>query len=119
MERSLPEKELLVKITREQAELPYHILTHYSDQYGNELYYDIPDDKKAEELKKAWPFTETPKMEDALCDIHSKEIIEFKDCLILRWNNRNIIVSPHYFTSGGTCLDLMSTEKDFQVRIMK
>ena len=105
--RSKQEKELLAMVMNECEPLPYELVRHVDDEYEDELLYLIPDDDKERVFKKLWPFVGMPKMDTVLLDIHSEQLVMLKHCSVIRWNKRNIIVSPHYFTSGGTVLDLI------------
>lgn len=72
--------------------------------------YDIPEDKAYDELRKCWPFEDEsfPKKGGKLYDVHAKKHIVIDKCLILRYMDRNIIVSPYYPESGGTVIDLVA-----------
>jgi len=72
--------------------------------------YDIPEDKAYDELRKCWPFEEEsfPPRGGKLYDVHEKTSIIIDKCLILRYMDRNIVVSPYYPKSGGTVLDLVA-----------
>ena len=105
--RSTAEQTLLCRIIPKQPMLPYKLITHTDEKFEDELCYDIPEEKKIEELSKAWPFIPTPKAEDELFDIHADTPIKFKDCLIIRFNDRNMLVSPLYFKAGGMSVDLV------------
>ena len=109
MERSLPEKEIIRQIQNEEEKLPYELEVRHDDEYGDECVYAIPDEEKYECLKKCWPFIGCPKPSTKVLDLHSGETFLFKDALIIRWENRNVVVCPEYFRTGGTCLDVVDT----------
>ena len=111
-ERSLPEKEMIAQIVNEEPPLPFKLIKHetkYNDEVVMEDYiYVIPDDKKQEVLEALWPFTPLPKLEDVFFDIHESKCFTLKDFKVIRWNNRNIIVSQYFMKSGGTVIDFVS-----------
>lgn len=119
MERSRMEKNLLIALFKEEPPLPFKLTVHHSERYGDEEYYIIPDDKKEEVLTKLWPFTPTPKMDQRILDIHQNDFLQFKECNVIRWKNRNVIVSKFYFKTGGCCIDLFTEGVMAAVMILK
>lgn len=105
--RSRYEKMQIMLVLKEEERLPYPTKVVHSDIYRDEEVYIMPDENKKTLLTILWPFVEAPEMDELLYDIHEDSYTYFKDCQIIRWNDRNIIVSEFYFHSGGTCLDLV------------
>ena len=117
--RSKQEKELLTIVMNEEEPLQFKLERHIDDEFEDELYYIIPDDQKEEVFKKIWAFEGMPKMDDVLLDIHAEEFVKLKECFVIRWNKRNIIVSPHYFSTGGTLIDLVEEKSVRYFRQLK
>ncbi len=111
MERSEQEKRLLEILVKESPRLDYVVTFHVSEEYGVEEFYVIPDEDKEKVLTELWPFVNCFKMTDLVYDIHKEDFFMFKDCMVMRWNHRNIIVCPDYLNTGGTCLDIIDIEK--------
>lgn len=113
-ERSQAEKEMIAMIQDPAEPLPFkirRIKTMYNEETVMEdLVYSIPEEKKAELLEQLWPFTPTPKMDDVFFDIHENACFTMKDFKVIRWKQRNIIVSPFYLKSGGTCIDMITPD---------
>lgn len=112
MERSIKEMEILCKVIPETPPFQCELKKHHSEEYGDEEYYEIPEEDKERFIKMAWPFSSSPKMDQELLDLHSNKTFKFRECLIIRFHNRNIVVSPHFFHSGGTCLDFLMNRND-------
>lgn len=118
--RSLPEKKLLCEIFPKCDPLPYRLLVHTDEVHQPEWYYVIPWHKTEEVLKSLWPFAEDPSMDQLFYDIHANKTVKFSDCRVIRYEDRNLIVSPYYFESGGTVIDLMDNELvDFEAKQLK
>lgn len=115
-ERSLPEKQMLAQIVDESPKLPYP-LRRYETAYNGEIVmvdyiYYIPDDEKQEILELLWPFTPVPTLDTEFFDIHEGKTFTLKDFRVIRWNNRNLIVSPYFRSQGGTVLDFVSPDAE-------
>jgi len=108
--RSKQEKELIAVVMNEAEPLPFKLERHVDDEFEDELYYIIPDDQREAVFKSLWPFEGMPKMDERLLDIHDNSIVRLNQCFVIRWNKRNIIVSPHYFRNGGTMIDLVTAD---------
>ena len=105
--RSEREKECIDMVVKEAERLPYPTKQMEDDVYETEELYIIPEENKKTLLYMLWPFMDRIQWDDILWDIHEEAYTYFKDCLIIRWNNRNVIVSEFYFHSGGTMLDIV------------
>ena len=72
--------------------------------------YDIPEEAKAEVLKRVWPFEECPGMDDELFDLHESRYFRFGEAQVIRCRDRNLMVSPYYAHSGGMVIDFLTRE---------
>lgn len=115
MERSMNEKEIIRHIQNEEEKLPYDLQIHSTEEFGGEAYYVIPEKEKYECLKKCWPFIGCPKPSTKVLDIHSGETFPFKDAFIIRWENRNVVVCPDYFQTGGMCVDIVEPSENLSI----
>ena len=106
MEKSINEKIVLERIVDKSPELQYP-LRKLDDE---ESIYEIPEDEKSDILKQLWPFLPIPDPEELMFDIHEESWLYFKECQILRWHERNLVVSKFYESSGGMSIDLMVNE---------
>ena len=69
--------------------------------------YIIPDEKKQEVLERLYPFLPVPSLDEKRLDLHEDKtfrIVEFK---VVYDNGMNMLVSPYYFSSGGSVIDWM------------
>lgn len=110
MIRSENEKELYKQIADEAEQLPYPLQTVSSEEYGDEFVYDIPMEEREAVLNNLWPFMDIPGQDDIMFDIHSSKFFQFKAAKVIRFEKYNMLVTPYYFESGGTCLDIISEE---------
>ena len=67
--------------------------------------YIIPFEWKAEVLKKLYPFTPVPSLEDTRLDLHEEKTFTARDFRVLRDDDEDRLVSPYYPYSGGTVTD--------------
>lgn len=105
---SVGEKTVLVQVYRKSRPLDYPLETRMTASGAEELVYSIPEDKKEEELRKCWPFEESaPAPDELLFDVHSSAKFVLRDCMIVRSQSRNMLVSPHYLESGGMAVDIV------------
>jgi len=74
--------------------------------------YVIPQNKKAEVLKRLYPFVPIPSLEDEMIDIHEDKKFLVKEFCATREGNLNLLVSPYYFKSGGTVIDWWPADCD-------
>ena len=115
-ERSLPEKEMIAQIMDPEEPLPFKIRrfkTVYNEEVIMEdLVYQIPEEKKQWVLEKLWCFVPIPKLDAVFFDIHEGKCFTLKEFKVIRWNKRNIIVSPFYMSQGGTIIDFVSPDAE-------
>ena len=102
-EWSRAEKSVLVKLQDPEPMLDFAVQQLRNADGGVEsLYAGVG----YEQLKKCWPFKgRKPKADQMFFDIHSQTVFEFREARILRYNRRNILVSPHYLATGGMVVD--------------
>ena len=67
--------------------------------------YIIPEEKKAEVLKKLYPFIPVPSLDEEMLDIHAGKKFKVQHFCVTREGRMNLLVSPYYFESGGTVID--------------
>lgn len=104
------EKSLLCMIQDEADVLPYNLVEKITSIGTMEYVYDIPENDKEMIFRDVFPFENFPKMDSILFDIHERKSFIFKDSLVIRWKNRNMLVTPYYLSSGGTVLDMVEDE---------
>ena len=114
MERSLQEKQMMEQIVKgPQDKLPFplkkHAVKYNDEEVVVDWYYVIQPLKKQEVFDSydLWPFADKPKLEKVLFDIHASKYFYLVDFKVIRWHEINILVSPYYFKSGGTVLDMV------------
>jgi len=124
--RSASEKNCMMAIiVDEQPKLPYPTTIVKCEGYENEELYVIPEGEREAVFNNAYPFMDLPNWNSVLYDVHEGKYTQFSQCQIIRWRNRNILVSEFYFKSGGTCLDLIKgsdwddAERDFYCLAIK
>lgn len=101
------EKKLICEMQAEEPFLPYTLASVKLPNGETEMMYEIPECDKEEVLKKCWPFVPVPEPCKEYMDIHVSKRCRFRECNVIRYNNRNIIVSPFYLEAGGTVVDLV------------
>ncbi len=109
--RSVYEKEMICAAFAEQEKLPFPTYTVNDDIFVDEEVYNIPSDCIEEVLKKCWFFADVPSINEERFDIHEEAVFHLKDIQVIRYNNRNIIVSPYYFKSGGCIVDFINVDE--------
>lgn len=119
---SQEEKYFLACITPKNSEMDFPQKKIEVDGHDPELEYVIPQEKKAEVLKKLWPFDgKPPAMEDTLQCIHEGKTFKVKDFKVIsvRFVHEQLgyrffpmLASPFYRHSGGTILDWASTKEE-------
>ena len=109
-EMSEPEKEMLCIIVKESEPLPYP-LKPLKMAYGpDEQVYDIPEEDKATVFPEVYPFQPCPALDDLRLDLHEQKVFKFREAQVIRYNGRNLIVSPFYQKSGGMAVDFLPPE---------
>lgn len=103
------EKGMIAAFTQKAGQLPWPLKTIELGNGCHEQVYDIPEDKMYDAVVQCWPFTDDsiPPRGGELFDIHEHKRVVIDKCLILRFKERNIVVSPYYAKSGGTVIDLV------------
>lgn len=104
---SSAEKKMLCSIMPEKPGLDYPLVDMELPNGQHELMYVVPPSKVYDEVVKSWPFIPAPKRGQVFHDLHSNRSVKVEECRIIRFNGRNIVVSPHYAESGGTVADLV------------
>lgn len=104
-EMSKQEKMLLLSIIPEQPKLPYDLEDWIGSDGVTYQKYVIPDDKRQEVLDNTFPFTPVPKIDETMIDLHTEKDFIVKDYAIIRYANRNIVVSPYFNEKGGMSVD--------------
>ena len=94
----------------EISELPFPTVKHY---FGNEVVeeYAIPDDKKAEVLEKLFIFEPVPGLDEMMVDIHENRAFRVRDYKVVKDAQGLWLVSPYYFSSGGTVIDWVPADQ--------
>ena len=107
---SVGEKQMLCMMVDAAPELPYP-LKPLKMAYGpDEQVYDIPEEDKSKVFEEVWPFQPCPALDDERFDLHEQRLFKFRDAQVIRYNGRNLIVSPYYAHSGGMAVDFMPAE---------
>lgn len=106
-EMSLPEKSMLCMIVAPSEPLPYPVRPLKMAHGPDEEAYDIPEAERPGLLADLYPFRPAPDPEAVLFDIHEQKSFVFRDALVIRHRNRNLVVSPYYAHSGGMAVDFM------------
>jgi len=104
-EMSKQEKMLLLSIIPEQPKLPYDLEDWIGRDGVTYQKYVIPDDKRQEVLDNTFPFMPVPKINETMIDLHTEKDFIVKDYAIIRYANRNIVVSPYFNEKGGMSVD--------------
>lgn len=113
-EMSLGEKQMCLQIMGEQPMLPYPLKEFTGSDGFTYQEYDIPEDKRAEVLKKLYPMGKPPKLDAAFLDVHEMRIFALKDYRVLRYGESNILVSPYFDRSGGMFVDWQPQDTVFR-----
>ena len=94
----------------EITELPFPTVKHY---FGNEVVeeYVIPDDKKAEVLEALFIFEPVPGLDELFVDIHENRAFRVRDYKVVKDSQGLWLVSPYYFSSGGTVIDWVPADE--------
>jgi hypothetical protein len=100
-------KRTLALASREQPRLPYPTVPrkHSGNPAIKSAEYIIPQADKEKILKEMCPFREVPKMSARLLDIEENKHFVVKDFKVVREFGRDWLVSPYYYSSGGTVID--------------
>jgi len=74
--------------------------------------YLIPDDKRAEVLRKLYPFVPIPSLDTVMVDIHEDKKFKVRQFRVLRGADMDWLVSPYFPVSGGTVIDWWDPKGD-------
>ncbi len=107
---SLPEKSMLCMMVDAAPELPYPLKPLQMAYGPDEQVYDIPEDAKPGILDDLYPFCPAPRPDSEVFDLHEQKCFVFRDAQVIRYNGRNLIVSPYYARSGGMAVDFLPAE---------
>lgn len=110
---SAMEKQILRSIIDESDILPYPTRPLVMSVGQDAEEYVIPKKDKARVLRKLYPFSDPPKLDDVKFDLHEEKSFRVGDYKVIREDNRNYLVSPCYAKSGGMVIDWIDpTELD-------
>ena len=107
-EKKVPEDELLNDLFADEeaeiTELPFPTLKHYRAGRVVEEYLS-PEKYRAIVLEKLYPFQPVPKLNRLMVEIHENRAFHVRDYKVLKGADMLWLVSPYYFSSGGTVID--------------
>ena len=90
--------------------LPFPTIKHtFDDEVVEE--YVIPDDKRAEVLEQLCFFDPVPELDETWIDIHEDRPFKIRDYKVVKDSHGLWLVSPYYFSSGGTVIDWFPADK--------
>lgn len=90
----------------EPTELPFPTIPHQC--WGETIEeYVIPDNRRAEVLDLLYPFYPVPGLDETWMDIHENRPFRIRDYKVVKERGHLWLVSPHYFSSGGSVIDWM------------
>lgn len=69
--------------------------------------YVIPEGDKRGVLNRLYPFDPVPDLDDMMYDLHEEKVFRVGDFRVIRGPVMDMLVSPFYFSSGGTVIDWM------------
>jgi hypothetical protein len=72
--------------------------------------YIIPEEDKARVLEEMYPFEPVPRLTDTMFDLHEEKPFRVGEFRVVRWNSMDYLVSPYFFSSGGTVVDWMPAD---------
>jgi hypothetical protein len=99
-----------------EPRLPFP-LKNVSAAWGPVDVYVIPDDQKQAVLKKLYPFTPVPGLEDMMEDIHEEKTFRVREFIVTREGRMNVLASPYYLKSGGTVIDWWSLDDENTIEL--
>ena len=90
--------------------LPFPTIKHH---FGDEVVeeYIIPDEKRAEVLEQLCFFDPVPGLDETWIDIHEDRPFKIRDYKVVKDNHGLWLVSPYFFSSGGTVIDWFPADK--------
>jgi hypothetical protein len=69
--------------------------------------YIIPEEEKSRVLDDMYPFEPVPALTETMYDLHEEKSFRVGDFRVIRGPAMDMLVSPYYFSSGGTVIDWM------------
>jgi hypothetical protein len=69
--------------------------------------YVIPTEEKARVLEELYPFEPVPALNEMMFDLHEEKSFRVGDFRVVRGKHMDLLVSPYFFSSGGTVIDWM------------
>lgn len=72
--------------------------------------YVIPDEEKGRVLEAMYPFEPVPRLTDTMFDLHEEKPFQVGEFRVVRGNSMDYLVSPYFFSSGGTVVDWMPAD---------
>ena len=113
-EMSPSEKGILCTLVEKSDPLPYPLKTLEMAKGPAEQVYDIPEEDKDRVFEVIYPFVPCPDLDDEIFDLHEEKLFRFREAQIIRYRDRNLLVSPHYAHSGGMTVDFLPKENAVQ-----
>jgi len=101
------EKEILCMMVSPEPQLPFPLVDMHLANGDTEKEYVIPDEQREQIFEELFPFVPRPDLDDVMLDIHENKTFVVRDFRVLRWEGRNLLVSPYYPHSGGMVVDWM------------
>lgn len=94
--------------------LPFPRITREADGLGRPTSeeYEIPADAKPKVLRQLYPFAGCPDVDEVVFDLHEEKRFRVGDFKVVREHGRNLLVSPYYYSTGGTVIDWFPEEDD-------
>ncbi len=74
--------------------------------------YEIPEQAKEAVLKEMYPFEGVPSLSETRYDLHEGKNFLVGDFKVIREQDVNYLVSPYYYSSGGTAIDWMPARSE-------
>lgn len=105
--KSTPKKKAYVTFSEEVFEKPLPFPLKQVTEYSQE--YEIPMADKPAVLKKMDALNSGKMGEMRFC-LHEEKLFKVDDFKVVRENDINYLVSPYYYSSGGTLIDWMPAE---------
>ena len=92
--------------------LPFPRKVKQTDKRGRPVSeeYDIPLNAKKKILERLYPFHNCPNLDEELYDIHEGRKFVVADFKVVREYDMNLLVSPYYYSSGGSVIDWVPPE---------
>jgi hypothetical protein len=105
------EKRILRSIIDESDILPYPTRPLAMSVGPDAQEYIIPKRDKAKVLGELYPFYPVPAINDTMLCLHEGKNFKVARFKVIREDNRNYLVSPHYAHSGGMVIDWVEPDE--------